>query len=117
MHQQLGVAEQTIDAKNVEVCLVAVKQIELENVIHQIYADVTIEIPAIATPQAKVEIFFTALKASRVEVQVVKTWMEQQIANLQAKLQPKTPPKVWTQWTTLVTVNMNAITGKITQGA
>lgn len=58
-------AEQKIDAKNVEVCLATDKQTELENVIHQLSADVTTEIPTTATPQAKVERLVAALKASK----------------------------------------------------
>ena len=58
-----------------------------------------------------------AHKASRDEVQVFKTHMEQPIADLLAKLQPETPPEVRAQRSTLVTAATNVITGKIVQGA
>ena len=61
---------------------------ELENTIHQLCADVAAKILASATPQEKVERLVIALKASWDEVQVVKTCMEQQIVDIQAKLQP-----------------------------
>ena len=50
MHQQLGVDEHIIDANNIEAFLTTAKHTELENVIHQLCADVTEEISATATP-------------------------------------------------------------------
>ena len=52
--------------------------------------DVKAEIPATATPQANIEVLVATLKAFRTEIQMVKTQMEQQITDLQAKLYPKT---------------------------
>ena len=48
--------------------------------------DVKAEIPATATPQANIEVLVATLKAFRTEIQMVKTQMEQQITDLQAKL-------------------------------
>lgn len=112
MHQHLDVVEQTIAAKDIEVSLAIAQQAELESAIHRLYTDITKEILASATPRDKVERLVTVLEASRDEVQLFKAHMEQQIADLQAKLQPKTPPEVRAQRTALVTTTMNVITGR-----
>ena len=77
--------------------LTTTKHTELEDTIHRLCADVPAEIPTSATLQAKVERLVATLKASRDEFQVLKTRMEQQIVDLQAKLQPKTPLEVRAQ--------------------
>ena len=79
--------------------------------IHQLCTEVTGKIPAIATPRAKVEKLVAALKAFRMEMHTIKTQLEQQITDLQAKLQLGTPSKVCAQRAALATDVANVISG------
>lgn len=59
-------------------------------------------VPASATPRVNIESSVDALKSSQTEMQTVKIEFEQQIAALQAKMQPETPPEVRVQRAALV---------------
>ena len=51
----------------------------LEHLINQLCTDVMDEIPTTATPQTKIEGLVAALRASRIEIQVIKAQMEHTI--------------------------------------
>ena len=88
----------------------------MELLINKLCVDVNEDIPTSTTLKANIEGLFVALKASRTEIQTVKIEMEQQIAALQAKLQPEIPPEERAQRATLVTEATNDITTQIAQG-
>ena len=69
------------------------------------------------TSKSKVEKLVATFKASQLETHTVRTQLEQQISDLQARLQPSTAPEVCDQHAALITDATTTITGKITQGA
>ena len=76
------------------------------------------EVPAIlatTVPEEKLDRLATALKASRVEFQIVRAKFEHQIADLQMKLQSETSPKVKAKWVTEVKQATDSIIATITQ--
>ena len=86
-------------------------------VIHQLYTKVMDEVLVAATPQTKVESMVASIKASRTEIQIINVQLEKKLFDLQAPLQPATPPKVRAQHTALVAEATNFILEKIVQGA
>ena len=67
---------------------------QLETVVHQLGTEVLDELPVTVLLRATVEGLVAALKASRTEIQTLKTQMDWKITALQAQLQPATPLEV-----------------------
>ena len=84
--------------------------------VHQLSTEVLDELSATALLRATVEGLVAALKASRTEIQTLKTQMDRKITTLQAQLQPVAPSKVRAQRVALVTEAADIITGQLTQG-
>ena len=55
IHQWLGLAEQTITESNAAIALATTQQKELESFIHQLCAEVPVEITATTTPQQRLK--------------------------------------------------------------